>query len=332
MRSFAVFCCRRLPWPSEEPPKAGWSWLNLGPRLVTAGIYNHTPINELKAPFANKMDPTRHDQTRGPARDTLELEDNDQRLERLSGLLTRINEDGHSLPHQNTETLLSGHATAPSTLPDPLVTSQLLARVQAFLPELMAANHALDQRIARENPSSVDIESFDGTETSYIEMNLGLGLFEQRQRQGTGNGGAVEEGKGSSDDSQTTSDDSSDDSSSTNSSSENENDDASSMEDDESDTRSDQNDSEEDSREDVDLIALVTGTRPMRPLPRRRRDRTRMETVISGQGSVEDSIGGGSAPDVAPSAIPGGKGAQPRIVVLSSTSADVPEDAEVSNT
>ena len=48
--------------------------------------------------------------------------------------------------------------------------SKVLARVQAFLPELLTANRALDQRVARENQSSVDIESFDGTESSYIEM------------------------------------------------------------------------------------------------------------------------------------------------------------------
>jgi hypothetical protein len=45
----------------------------------------------------------------------------------------------------------------------------VLNRVRAFLPELLAANEDVQQR-ARENPSAVDIESFDGTEEAYIQL------------------------------------------------------------------------------------------------------------------------------------------------------------------
>ncbi|KAG8831676.1 hypothetical protein FRC17_002766 [Serendipita sp. 399] len=60
-----------------------------------------------------------------------------------------------------------------------LYFTTVLARVQAFLPQLAAANQTLELR-TRENLSSVDIECFEGNESSYIEMNLGLGVFEQR--------------------------------------------------------------------------------------------------------------------------------------------------------
>ncbi|KAH9936822.1 uncharacterized protein BXZ73DRAFT_14376, partial [Epithele typhae] len=61
----------------------------------------------------------------------------------------------------------------------PAPPSELLARVQAFLPELAAANVDLLRR-AREDPGSVDIESLEPSQHGYIEMNLGLGVFEQR--------------------------------------------------------------------------------------------------------------------------------------------------------
>ncbi|TFK83418.1 hypothetical protein K466DRAFT_589737 [Polyporus arcularius HHB13444] len=55
---------------------------------------------------------------------------------------------------------------------------ELLSRVQAFLPELAASNADLLRR-AREDPTSVDIENVREEDPQYIEMNLGLGVFEQ---------------------------------------------------------------------------------------------------------------------------------------------------------
>lgn len=45
----------------------------------------------------------------------------------------------------------------------------VLSRVQAFLPNLKAANDDLDRR-ARENPAAVDMEALDGEERAYIEL------------------------------------------------------------------------------------------------------------------------------------------------------------------
>jgi hypothetical protein len=49
------------------------------------------------------------------------------------------------------------------------MNTAVISRVQAFLPQMMAANEELFRR-ARESHSSVDIEQFDGAEDSYIEM------------------------------------------------------------------------------------------------------------------------------------------------------------------
>ncbi|KAJ2914921.1 hypothetical protein MD484_g5479, partial [Candolleomyces efflorescens] len=57
----------------------------------------------------------------------------------------------------------------------------VLGRIQAFLPELEASNRALLER-AQADPSSVDIENVKEGEARYIEMNLGLGVYEERQR------------------------------------------------------------------------------------------------------------------------------------------------------
>uniref|UniRef100_A0A0W0FB34 Uncharacterized protein n=1 Tax=Moniliophthora roreri TaxID=221103 RepID=A0A0W0FB34_MONRR len=58
----------------------------------------------------------------------------------------------------------------------PVGPSELLSRVQAFLPQIEASNAELAQRMEMD-PKSVDIEHIaEGTER-YIEMNLGLGVF-----------------------------------------------------------------------------------------------------------------------------------------------------------
>ncbi|KAI0644038.1 hypothetical protein C8Q79DRAFT_974005 [Trametes meyenii] len=107
----------------------------------------------------------------------LEVEDEEARQERMQSLLSRL--DG--FPSNNSGT--SAHQRAfdfgdRSTLPvaPPL---ELLSRVQAFLPQLAASNAELARR-AREDPESVDIENLGADEQQYIEMNLGLGVFDHR--------------------------------------------------------------------------------------------------------------------------------------------------------
>ncbi|KAK0202410.1 hypothetical protein DFS33DRAFT_1384763 [Desarmillaria ectypa] len=58
--------------------------------------------------------------------------------------------------------------------------SELLSRVQAFLPEIEASNAILTQRVELD-PKSVDIEHITEGMDQYIEMNLGLGVFEHRK-------------------------------------------------------------------------------------------------------------------------------------------------------
>ncbi|KAI0328753.1 hypothetical protein GY45DRAFT_1325897 [Cubamyces sp. BRFM 1775] len=111
------------------------------------------------------------------AAEVLEVEDEDQRQERMHSLLARLNTPSNA-----------GSATLPSSRPfdfgdrstHPIAPPmELLSRVQAFLPELAASNADLLRR-ARENPESVDIENIDEDQEQYIEMNLGLGVFDHR--------------------------------------------------------------------------------------------------------------------------------------------------------
>jgi len=58
----------------------------------------------------------------------------------------------------------------------------VLQRIQAFLPQMEAANADLLQR-AQNRPESVNIEQHDEEDAGdgqYIEMNLGLGVFDIR--------------------------------------------------------------------------------------------------------------------------------------------------------
>ncbi|KAI6024453.1 hypothetical protein EDC04DRAFT_3066703, partial [Pisolithus marmoratus] len=108
----------------------------------------------------------------------LEVEDEEQRQDRIRTLLERLN-----------ETSRANASTA--TIPDPIIPrisdrktykieppSELLSRVQAFLPAIHASNEAL----AQQNPENLDIENIGEGEEQYIEMNLGLGVFEAKRR------------------------------------------------------------------------------------------------------------------------------------------------------
>ncbi|KAI0666433.1 hypothetical protein C8Q78DRAFT_1072385 [Trametes maxima] len=109
----------------------------------------------------------------------LEVEDEEERQERMQSLLSRLN----SFPSNSSST---GTLAPPRpfdfgdrstlTVAPPL---ELLSRVQAFLPELAASNAELARR-AREDPESVDIENLGEDQQQYIEMNLGLGVFDHR--------------------------------------------------------------------------------------------------------------------------------------------------------
>ncbi|KAJ1729357.1 hypothetical protein LPJ61_003564 [Coemansia biformis] len=59
--------------------------------------------------------------------------------------------------------------------------SELLAQLRAFLPQIAEANKKLEAEVAKD-PALVDIENIGSDETQYIEMDLGLGVFDVKQK------------------------------------------------------------------------------------------------------------------------------------------------------
>ncbi|CEP19646.1 hypothetical protein [Parasitella parasitica] len=56
-------------------------------------------------------------------------------------------------------------------------SDSILSRVQAFLPQLKNANEQLENK----NLSELNIENVDNEDGQYIEMNLGLGVYEEKK-------------------------------------------------------------------------------------------------------------------------------------------------------
>ncbi|KAJ1678394.1 hypothetical protein EV182_004134 [Spiromyces aspiralis] len=63
-------------------------------------------------------------------------------------------------------------------LPPP---SDLLGRIHTFLPQIAKANEELKQKMA-EDKSKIDIEHIEDKSKPYIEMDLGLGLFDLKPK------------------------------------------------------------------------------------------------------------------------------------------------------
>ncbi|KAG6816516.1 hypothetical protein H0H93_008010 [Arthromyces matolae] len=113
------------------------------------------------------------DKNSKPSLEKLDVEDEDARFKRIQSTLEKLNAPS-STPTPEPFSLPT-ERSKPHSVPQ----SALLAQVQAFLPQLEASNATLQQQ-RESNPSSVDIESLTEGLEEYIEMNLGLGLFEQR--------------------------------------------------------------------------------------------------------------------------------------------------------
>lgn len=105
----------------------------------------------------------------------LEAEDAEQRQRRLQNILERLDGDG---AHETT--------SEPPHLPYDFgdrrtfalgPPTELLARVRQFLPEIEQSNAELQHR----DPRSIDIEHIEETDERVIQMNLGLGVFEERR-------------------------------------------------------------------------------------------------------------------------------------------------------
>jgi len=165
------------------------------------------------------------------ANDRLDVEDEDERRRRIETLLERTN---------NSASLTNAPAAGSSLVfpmsvdnhesPHPIdPSSELLERVRNFLPQLADSNAAL----AQQAPDAIDIENVGEDQEHYVEMNLGLGVFEYR-------GKPPNPEISSSSDSDTKSESSS-------------------------------NDSSSDSESSTEISLTACSSRPMKPLPKRNR-------------------------------------------------------------
>ncbi|EGO25146.1 hypothetical protein SERLADRAFT_436907 [Serpula lacrymans var. lacrymans S7.9] len=108
----------------------------------------------------------------------LDIEDDEERERRIGNLLERLNTSPHSTTPRSEPPLSFDFGERKTFQVDP--PDELLARIKDFLPRLEAENAILAQR-AQADPESVDIENVEDSDR-YIEMNLGLGVFEDRSK------------------------------------------------------------------------------------------------------------------------------------------------------
>ncbi|KIY49948.1 hypothetical protein FISHEDRAFT_72177 [Fistulina hepatica ATCC 64428] len=112
---------------------------------------------------------------RNQEKEVLEVEDEDERSRRLYATLAKLNEPSssrHPMQHGPTNPL-----TRPNIEPLP-PSSEVLARAQAFLPQMKAQNDLLVQK----NPDDLNIEHIEDVAAPYIEMDLGLGVYTMRRQ------------------------------------------------------------------------------------------------------------------------------------------------------
>ncbi|PSR72591.1 hypothetical protein PHLCEN_2v11584 [Hermanssonia centrifuga] len=186
----------------------------------------------------------------------LEVEDEEKRQQRMHDMFMQLDGKLQTQARETPRTFDFGDRT--TFLVEPPI--ELLSRVQAFLPQFAASNAEIALR-AKDDPESVDIEKL-GNESSYIQMNLGLGVFEERK---TAAGSSASDSDAEMHDSETSAPSSFSDSS----------------------LRSDSETSEDSGCESDDSIDIISCTvsslasRPIRPLPRRKS--TRPHIVILGE-------------------------------------------------
>ncbi|KAF9552298.1 hypothetical protein CPC08DRAFT_647094 [Agrocybe pediades] len=172
----------------------------------------------------------------------LDVEDEDARQARLQSFFEKLNSSSDTrfldrTAEMNPQFPLGERRTFPIEPP-----TELLSRVQAFLPQLEASNAILMQR-AQQDPKSVDIEHISEGMDRHIEMNLGLGVFEDRSQRPAGQQDEDSE-------------------MSTSSSSE-------SSDSDKDDDNNDADDDSGDSDASSEIITSFVPSRPIKPLPRR---------------------------------------------------------------
>ncbi|KAI0814748.1 hypothetical protein BC629DRAFT_1466891 [Irpex lacteus] len=219
------------------------------------------------------MSDTHYDLTTGNTGDAerLDVEDEESRQQRLHEVLMHLDK---TATHQQQDLPRSFDFGDRKTFKIEPPTD-LLSRVQAFLPEFAASTDEITRK-AEEDPDSVDIEKLQN-EGPYIRMDLGLGVFEERK------GGSSSSGNDS--DTEMHDEDATRTSSSSSGTSN-------------SDSRSDSDSSDEyDSDSSVDIISSTMSTfqykRPIRPLPRRKS--TRPNIVVLGEGGSTATVDSGSS-------------------------------------
>ncbi|KAK0501715.1 hypothetical protein EDD18DRAFT_1034473, partial [Armillaria luteobubalina] len=107
----------------------------------------------------------------------LEVEEEDARIKRIEAVMHKLNTTSGLRPPSTTAKPFDFGERRTFAVDPP---SELLSRVQAFLPQIEASNAILTQRVELD-PKSVDIEHITEEMDQYIEMNLGLGVFEHRK-------------------------------------------------------------------------------------------------------------------------------------------------------
>ncbi|CUA70702.1 hypothetical protein RSOLAG22IIIB_04298 [Rhizoctonia solani] len=100
----------------------------------------------------------------------LEFQDHTSRVEELLTSTPSRPEQTINLPPRSLDELRN------APLP---INRDLLTRLEAFLPAMHESTQQLQQRV-QSDPSSLDIEHLDPSAQEYIEMNLGLGVYESR--------------------------------------------------------------------------------------------------------------------------------------------------------
>ncbi|KAL0959508.1 hypothetical protein HGRIS_011218 [Hohenbuehelia grisea] len=106
-----------------------------------------------------------------PNLEKLDVESDDARQRRLQNAFRKLNR--HSPNPVASPSFNSSKALLVAE-----TTDSLIPRVQAFLPRIEASNAVLAKR-AREDPDSINMEKVCDGDSQYIEMNLGLGVFER---------------------------------------------------------------------------------------------------------------------------------------------------------
>ncbi|KAJ3557462.1 hypothetical protein NM688_g1458 [Phlebia brevispora] len=203
-------------------------------------------------------DPSTTGRTRGLER--LEVEDEEERQQRMHDIFMQL-DNKQSQPRSPEIPRAFDFGDRRTFMIEP--PTELLSRVQAFLPQLAASNADITRR-AKEDPASVDIEKL-GSDGRYIQMNLGLGVFEQHK--------GASRPRSSDSDTEMHDGETSATSSYSSSSPRSESDST--------------DDSDTDSDDSVDIISSTMATlasRPIRPLPRRKKASPHI--VMLGEGNL----------------------------------------------